>query len=70
MGDEGCRIYLDAIREIYMMAVLNLKVARDRCPPLTLDPNKAEFKVGDMVLLKNHAQTNTFDAKYKPSFKI
>ena len=52
MDDEGCRIYPDAMTEIYMMAVHNLKVARDRCPPLTWDPDKAEFKVEKMVLLK------------------
>ena len=33
MGDEGCKIKLDAIREIYMMAVLSLKTARDECTP-------------------------------------
>ena len=32
MGDEKCKIHLDAMREIYMM-VLNLKTARDKCPP-------------------------------------
>ena len=35
MGDEGCRIYLNAIRETDMMAVLNLRIARDKCPPPT-----------------------------------
>ena len=32
-------------------------------------PNKAEFKVGDMVLLKNHAPASAFDTSYKPSFR-
>ena len=35
MGDEGCKIYLNAISEIYMLAVLNLNIARDKCPPPT-----------------------------------
>ena len=30
MDDEKCRIHLDAMQEIYMMAVLNLKMARDK----------------------------------------
>ena len=34
MGDEKCRIHLDTMREIYMMTVLNLKIARDKCPPM------------------------------------
>ena len=33
MGDEKCRIHLNAMPEIYMMTVLNLKMARDKCPP-------------------------------------
>ena len=28
MGDERCKIDLDAMRETYMIAVLNLKIAR------------------------------------------
>ena len=59
-----------AMREIYMMVVPNLKIARDKCPPLTWTPDKTEFKGGDMVLLKNHSQTSTFDTKYKPRFRI
>ena len=33
MGDENCHIHLDAMREIYIMTLLNLKTARDKCPP-------------------------------------
>ena len=43
-GDEGCKIYVDAMREIYVMAVLNLKIARDKCPPPSEDPNKTVVK--------------------------
>ena len=70
MGDEKCRIDLDAMRGLYMMAVLNLKRARDKYPPPINDPNKTDFKVGDMVLLKNNTLMRTFDSKYKLSFRI
>ena len=50
MADDNCHIYLDVIREIYMMTILNLKTARDKCPPPIIDPHKTDFKVGDMVL--------------------
>ena len=50
MGNEGCKIYLDAMGEMYMMAALNHKIARDKCPPPTQDPDKAEFKVRGIVL--------------------
>ena len=51
MGDEKCRIHLDTMWEIYMKAVLNLKMTQDKCPPPIEDPGKTNFKIGDMVLL-------------------
>ena len=33
------------------MVVLNFKVARDKYPPTIQNPDEAEFKIGDMVLL-------------------
>ena len=59
-----------AMREIYMMTVLNLKTAKDRCPPHTKDSYETDFKVGDMVLLENHTLTTAFDVKYKASYGI
>ena len=52
MGDGKCWIHLDTMWEIHMMAVLNLKMARDKCPPPIRDPDKTDFKIGDMVLMK------------------
>ena len=46
-----------------MMAVLNLKRARDKCLPLIQDPDKVEFKIRDIVLLKNHAPSYAFYTK-------
>ena len=63
---EGCKIQLDAMREINMMTVLNLHTAWDKHPLQIGDPDKAEFK----VLTKKHAPMNAFDTKYKPSFRI
>ena len=70
MGDEKCRIHLDAIWEVYMMAVINIKMARDKCPSLISDCDKTNFKIGDMVLIRNHTPEDIFDLKYKPSFRI
>ena len=52
MGDENYCIHLDPKREMYMMMVLNLKTARDKCLPPVVDPHETGFKVGGMVLLK------------------
>ena len=68
MGDKDCRIHLDAMRNIYMMMVHNLKTARDKCLPPINDPSKTDFKAGDMVQLKKkHTLTTAFDIKYKTS---
>ena len=48
------------------MAMLNLKIAWDKCPPPTQDPDKAEFKVGNMELIKKQAQTSAFDTNTHP----
>ena len=59
-----------AMWEIYMMAILNLKTERDKCPPPIRDLDKTDFKIGDMVLVQNHTPKDTFDLKYKTSFRI
>ena len=70
MGTEKYRIHLDAMWGIYMMAILNLKIARDKCHPSIRHPDKTDFKVGEMVLIKSHTPKDTFDSQYKPSFQI
>ena len=70
MGDKKYRIHLDAMQEIYTMSVLNLKMALDKCLPPVTDLNKTNFRIGGMALIKNHTPKDTFDLKYKPSFRI
>ena len=53
-----------------MMALLNLIMAWDKNPTPTSDPSKTNFKIGDIVLLRNHTPKDTFDSKYKPGFRI
>ena len=53
-----------------MMTVLNLKTARDRYLPPINDPNKTDFKLGNMVLLENHTLTTAFDSKCKTRYRI
>ena len=70
MGDDKCRIHLDAMHGIYMMAVLNLKMPQDWYPPPTGNPCNTDLKVEDLVLVKNQAPQSIFDAKYKPGYCI
>ena len=67
MGDYKCRIHLDAVPEIYMMGVLNLKMSLDQYPLPTGNPCNTDLKIGDVILIKNQAPQSAVDAKYKPS---
>ena len=61
MGDKKCKIHLDEMQEIYMMAVLNFKMVQDKDPPNPIrDPSKTNFKIGDMFLLGNHTPKEYF----------
>ena len=70
MGDDECKIHLDAMREVYMLAVLNLKMSHNRYPPPKGNPHNEELKIGDLELIKNQTPQSPFNAKYKPSYRI
>ena len=53
-----------------MMAILDLKTSRDKYLSPLRDLDKTDLKIGDMVLIKNHTSKDTFDSKYRPSFRI
>ena len=53
MGDDECKIHLDTLREVCILAVLNLKLSHDRYPPPMGNPHNDEPKIGDLVLTKN-----------------
>ena len=44
MGDDECKIHLDAMREVYMLVVLNLKMSHERYPPPTGNPCNDKLK--------------------------
>ena len=70
MGDNECRMHLNAMREIYMIATLNLKMSHDQYPPLTGNPWNTDLITGDLILIKSQAPHSTCDVKYKPSYHI
>ena len=69
MVDDDCKIHLDAMRQVYVLAVLNLKMSHDRYPPPIGNPHNEELKIGDLVLIKNQTLQSSFNAKYKPSYR-
>ena len=44
MGNDECKNHLDAVREVYMLVVLNLKMSHDRYPPPMGNPYINEVK--------------------------
>ena len=44
MGDDECKIHLNAMREVNMLVVLNLKMSHDRYPPPMGKPCNDEIK--------------------------
>ena len=69
MGDKKCKIHLDAMWEIYMMAALNLKWHEKKAH--LQDHSETNFMIGDPVLLRNHTPPKkNIDSKYKTSFQI
>ena len=69
MSDEKCRILFNAMWKNCIMAILNLKTARDKYPPIR-DLCKTDFKVGDMVLIKNHTLKDAFDSNINLVFEF
>ena len=68
MGNDECNIHLGVMREVYMLAVLNLKMCHGRYPPLKDSPHNDELKIGDLVLIKNQTPQSPLSARYKSSY--
>ena len=62
LGNKSSLLFVEMLQEAYMLAVMNLKAARDRWPMKRPDkiPN---FNAVYLVLLKNH-KNQTWDPKY------
>ena len=53
-----------------MVVVLNLKWQDTNTHHPIRDPDKTIFTIGDTVFIRNHTPKDTFDLKYKPTFRI
>ena len=70
MDNDECKIHLDAMGKVYMLAVLNLKMSPDRYPPPMGNLHSGELKIRDLVLIKNQTLQSPYNARYKPSYRI
>ena len=69
LGSDKGMIHLDKLRQAYMVASLNTREAQSKQPRWMYDdfPN---YKIGDLVMLKNLDGKSTWDAKYVPNFRV
>ena len=58
------------MKEVYMLALLNLKMSHDRYTPPMSNPHNDEIKTGDLMLIKNQTPHSPFNSKYNPSYQI
>ena len=70
MGDEECKIHLDKMREVYMLAVLNLIISHDRYPPPMGNPCNEELKNGRFSADKESGSSVTIQCKVQTKLLI
>ena len=60
-------ILLDKLREAYMLAALNMNKAHSKQSKKKYNdvPN---YKIGDLVMIRNFDKRSNWDAKYIPNF--
>ena len=45
-------------------------MTKGKCPPPIKDPDRTDFKIGNMVLIRNHTPKDDFDSKYKSVLEL
>ena len=61
--------HLDTLWQAYMLAVLNTKEAGSKENKDKYD-DIPQYKIGDLVMIKNLNEKLNWDAKYIPNFRI
>ena len=66
--DEGL-IHLDKLQQTYMLAALNTREAQSKQTKQRYDdvPN---YKIGDLLMIKNFDRKSTWDTKYVANFRV
>ena len=67
-SDEGMTC-LDKLRQAYMLAALNTKEAHSKQNRDNYD-DMPQYKIGDLIMIKNFNKKSNWDAKYIPNFRI
>ena len=69
LGNEKGLTQLDAVKVALTAACSRLKAVRDK-PAKKHQLENHDFKIGDLVLLKNHKKENPFSSKFLPNFRV
>ena len=69
LGFDQGMIHLDKLRQAHMLAVLNTKEACSKQNKEKYD-DVPQYKIGDLVMIKNFDKKLNWDVKYIPNFRI
>ena len=69
VDNDGSLLALDAVWDIYALAIHNIKLSRDRQADKFLTYTLTEFNFGDKVLLRNHTR-DVWDLKYDVVYQV
>ena len=63
-GDHGGHLKMDLLRKLYLFTAENVKQAREGQDPAKCDTQKNDFKVNDLVLVRD-VTSGVFAPRYK-----
>ena len=68
-GDRGGHLKMDLLRKLYLLTAENVKQAREGQDPAECDARKHNFKVNDLVLVRD-VTSGAFAPRYSPNYRI
>ena len=69
LGSDKGMICLDKLRQAYMPTALNMRESHSKQSKQRYD-DVPDYKIGDLVMIRNFDKKSTWDAKYIPNFRV
>ena len=70
LGSDKGMVCLDKLRQAYMLAAPNTKEALSKQNKKEKYDDVPQYKIGDLVMIKNFDKKSNWDVKYIPNFTI
>ena len=69
LGDQGGHLKMDLLKKLYLLTAENIKKARERQDPTEATEQKHDFKVNDLVFVRD-VTTGTFAPRFTSNYRI